>query len=107
MTWLSIAPLALSTLAFVVFVWLSRQFIAPHFWDDVPWSSLVDIHNLTHANVSDLLYRVGQESDVAQQQMPILCALCGIAFPPVLDSTGLASVPSNAATSVKAPHENQ
>ena len=82
---------------------LIQRYFDPNFWDMVPWQSLLEIHHLSEPGVSDLLYCIGQESALAQQNMPILCALCGVAFPPVQDLTqpGLASVPTNAAPPTK------
>lgn len=99
----TVAQLALLCLCLYGIYRLMQRFFYPNFWDLVPWQSLLEIHRLTEPGVSDLLYCIGQESALAHQNMPILCALCGVAFPPVQDITqpGLASVPTNAAHPTK------
>lgn len=73
------------------------------FWQLAPWSEQIEIQNMTQSEASNLLYVIGQESGTAFNNMPVLCALCGVTFPPQFDKTkpGPRSVPSNAATSTK------
>jgi hypothetical protein len=69
----------------------------------LPWSAQVAVGNMTESEASDLLYAIGQESLIAFKKMPVLCALCGVSYPPQLDTTksGSSSVPLNAATPPK------
>ena len=99
----SIAQLLLFCIGLYGAYRLIQRYFYPNFWDLVPWHSLLEVHHLTEPGVSDLLYCVGQESALAHQNMPILCALCGVSFPPIQDLTkpGFASVPTNAATPTK------
>ena len=68
-----------------------------------PWTSQMVVSSMTEAEASDLLYAIGQESLIAFKKMPVLCALCGVSYPPQLDASksGSSSVPLNAATPLK------
>jgi len=61
------------------------------------------VDHITESEASDLLYAIGQESLIAFKKMPVLCALCGVPYPPQLDATqsGSPSVPLNAETPPK------
>ena len=68
-----------------------------------PWPTQKAADYITESEASDLLYAIGQESLIAFKKMPVLCALCGVSYPPQLDATkpGYSSVPLNAATPPK------
>lgn len=95
----AVAQLVLICIGFYGLYRLMQLYFYPNFWDLVDWQGLQEIEQLTEPGVSHLLYCIGQESDLAHQNMPVLCALCGVAFPPLQDLTkpGFASVPTNAA----------
>ena len=112
------AQLALFCLSVCGIYLLLQHYVHPSFWNFAPWHGLLEVQHLTEANVSDLLYCIGQESSLAHQNMSDLCALCGIAYPPAQDPTnsapattgcespittppGQASVPINAAPPTK------
>lgn len=80
-----------------------QRLFGDQFWQLTPWSVQIEIQNMTQSEASDLLYVIGQESGTAFNNMPVLCALCGVTFPPQFDRTkpGPRSVPSNAATPTK------
>jgi hypothetical protein len=82
---------------------LYRQLFGEQFWQLTPWSVQIKIQNMTQAEASNLLYVIGQESSTAFNHMPVLCALCGVTFPPQPDryQPGPRSVPSNVATPTK------
>jgi hypothetical protein len=79
------------------------KFLTALFWKSIPKLWRVKVKCMTNAEVSHLLYCIGQESALAYQKMPLLCAFCKIAYPPQFDITqsGLSSVPTNAAPSMK------
>lgn len=82
---------------------LYRRLFGAQFWQLTPWSVQIEIHNMTQSEASNLLYVIGQESCTAFTNMPVLCALCGVTFPPQQNRSkpGPRSVPSNVATPMK------
>jgi hypothetical protein len=83
-------------------VWKSCSLLFdPPALNSIPWALQLQISCMTDSDVASLLYCIGQESELAYKKMPILCALCGVPYPPALNlsENGSGNVPSNAANS--------
>ena len=98
--WTNLIGLAMIGMIFFILIFAIRTLFTPQFWDLSLWINPLDGSALTQVGVSDLLYCIAQESAIAQHNMPLLCDLCGISYPPKPDITrpGPSNVPINDAT---------